>query len=532
MIDGIENAYPNYGLPKKKKYPLPDRKHVLSAIRFFNYVSPQDEKQLAEAILEKIKEYGMKDVGVGPDNRFLKYYKKDADHLEHHGILGGGERVLRKQNKREVELDMSDFKITRNDELMHYRTKGSKNGVRLYQNPDGSLTPLGERHYRDMYGYSKRRSGYGQDAGSSGRSVAVTSDKNKNVTGASSYGKVFQDTSMGPSVLKRNPKYKKGDPRYSPVYDQDPDEVREIGYHYGRTLFPGDHYDSAKSDLYEDPRNFQKTPGDKTAPLHKSREDMKEKLLSKYGSERNIPRDQYEAYLNTPDKDSTEFNNRKNQMRIDKAMVDERRREQAEKEKAESLSGRLQSAYDGASKWVVERADDAKKAAEDAYGKASEAVGKAKDAADKAYDDASKWVVDRADDAKKAAEDAYGKASEAVVDAADKAKGALDQAYQDAAKWLTTAADDVKKTAGEAFDAGKEWVEQAGKDVGEFVDSAVSDVMKAVDDAKNGVTDAANTVGKAAQDGLNWLMGLFGGGNKKEKSKSGPSNRRDEAMKK
>ena len=31
--------------------------------------------------------------------------------------------------------------------LMHYRTRGSKNGVRLYQNPDGTLTPLGREHY-------------------------------------------------------------------------------------------------------------------------------------------------------------------------------------------------------------------------------------------------------------------------------------------------------------------------------------------------------------------------------------------------
>lgn len=31
--------------------------------------------------------------------------------------------------------------------LMHYRTKGSKNGVRLYQYEDGSLTPLGRIHY-------------------------------------------------------------------------------------------------------------------------------------------------------------------------------------------------------------------------------------------------------------------------------------------------------------------------------------------------------------------------------------------------
>lgn len=33
------------------------------------------------------------------------------------------------------------------NELMHYRTKGSKNGIRRYQNEDGSLTPLGRIHY-------------------------------------------------------------------------------------------------------------------------------------------------------------------------------------------------------------------------------------------------------------------------------------------------------------------------------------------------------------------------------------------------
>lgn len=41
--------------------------------------------------------------------------------------------------------------VTREDlenrALAHYRTKGSKNGERLYQYPDGSLTPLGRIHY-------------------------------------------------------------------------------------------------------------------------------------------------------------------------------------------------------------------------------------------------------------------------------------------------------------------------------------------------------------------------------------------------
>ena len=31
--------------------------------------------------------------------------------------------------------------------LMHYRTKGSKNGIRRYQNEDGTLTAEGREHY-------------------------------------------------------------------------------------------------------------------------------------------------------------------------------------------------------------------------------------------------------------------------------------------------------------------------------------------------------------------------------------------------
>lgn len=65
-----------YGLPKLKKYPMPDAKHVRSAIKFFNYVSPANEKELAKAILQRMNEYGITDVEVGPTNRFRKYLKK------------------------------------------------------------------------------------------------------------------------------------------------------------------------------------------------------------------------------------------------------------------------------------------------------------------------------------------------------------------------------------------------------------------------------------------------------------------------
>lgn len=65
-----------YGVPELKKFPMPDKKHVKSAIRFFNYVDPKYEKELAEAILEKAKEFGLvfdEDITVGEDNRFKKY---------------------------------------------------------------------------------------------------------------------------------------------------------------------------------------------------------------------------------------------------------------------------------------------------------------------------------------------------------------------------------------------------------------------------------------------------------------------------
>ena len=71
-----------YTFPKERKFPMPDRKHVISAIRFFNYVDPKDEETLANAILERMEEYGLSfnDFNVGDENRFKKYIpKKEQD---------------------------------------------------------------------------------------------------------------------------------------------------------------------------------------------------------------------------------------------------------------------------------------------------------------------------------------------------------------------------------------------------------------------------------------------------------------------
>ena len=87
-VEGLQHLEPaskpvndphKYGLPKLKKYPMPDARHVKSAIKFFNYVDPANEKELADAILARIREYNIGPLNIGPSNRFKKYYKPRAD---------------------------------------------------------------------------------------------------------------------------------------------------------------------------------------------------------------------------------------------------------------------------------------------------------------------------------------------------------------------------------------------------------------------------------------------------------------------
>ena len=68
-----------FGLPKLRKYPMPDKDHVLSAIRFFNYVSPENEKELARNIKKKMKQYNISPDRVGDKNRLKKYLTEDMD---------------------------------------------------------------------------------------------------------------------------------------------------------------------------------------------------------------------------------------------------------------------------------------------------------------------------------------------------------------------------------------------------------------------------------------------------------------------
>lgn len=65
----------NYGIPELKKYPMPDEKHVKSAIKFFNYVDKDHEKQLANTIKKNIEKFEIEGITIGSKNRFSKYIK-------------------------------------------------------------------------------------------------------------------------------------------------------------------------------------------------------------------------------------------------------------------------------------------------------------------------------------------------------------------------------------------------------------------------------------------------------------------------
>ena len=94
----MEEKYPPdcYGLPERKAYPMPDEKHVLSAIRFFNYVKREEEKELANNINERIQKFKMTDIHVGDKNRFKKYYKPILESCKLEDILDAMKECVEK----------------------------------------------------------------------------------------------------------------------------------------------------------------------------------------------------------------------------------------------------------------------------------------------------------------------------------------------------------------------------------------------------------------------------------------------------
>ena len=67
----------DFGVPNKRKYPIHDEEHVRLAVKMFNHCDPDDEEELAAAIIKRMKKFGIDDIKVSASNRFKKYYKPE-----------------------------------------------------------------------------------------------------------------------------------------------------------------------------------------------------------------------------------------------------------------------------------------------------------------------------------------------------------------------------------------------------------------------------------------------------------------------
>ena len=66
-----------FGIPQERKYPIPDKRHTISAIKLFNHVEDKYEEQLAKAVIKNMKKYGIDSSIIGYHNRLKKYLPKD-----------------------------------------------------------------------------------------------------------------------------------------------------------------------------------------------------------------------------------------------------------------------------------------------------------------------------------------------------------------------------------------------------------------------------------------------------------------------
>ena len=62
-----------FGIPEERKYPMPDKKHVISAIKLFGHVDKKYEEELAKRIIKNIRKYDIDISFVTKNNKLYKY---------------------------------------------------------------------------------------------------------------------------------------------------------------------------------------------------------------------------------------------------------------------------------------------------------------------------------------------------------------------------------------------------------------------------------------------------------------------------
>lgn len=116
----------DFGIPGKRKYPMPDASHVKAAIRMFNHCDPEDEAELAKNIKSKMKKYNLS-IEIGDNNRLSKYINESASIEEvHPGIEYADNGELFGANYSEdyyaIQHIIKDFSKEEFDRISFYST--------------------------------------------------------------------------------------------------------------------------------------------------------------------------------------------------------------------------------------------------------------------------------------------------------------------------------------------------------------------------------------------------------------------------
>lgn len=153
MANNIDNK--KFGVPQQNKFPLTDADHVRSAIRFFNYVEPKYEMELARAILKRAREYGvdLSEINIGDNNRFKKYMPNELRHSRSHKYISkyfknGKWHYLYNKAKHELakklydEWGMKEYKDLKiaEERVNKARREAAENGSLFSQKIDQTMT--------------------------------------------------------------------------------------------------------------------------------------------------------------------------------------------------------------------------------------------------------------------------------------------------------------------------------------------------------------------------------------------------------
>jgi len=183
-----------------------------------------------------------------------------------------------------------------------------------------------------------------------------------------------------------------------------------------------------------------------------------------------------------------------------------------------NISNAIGGAVDGAKKWVSDRWSDISKTTSDTWDNVK------KWTSDK-WNEAKKSVSDTADsigtkvstkwsEVKKGTSDAWENVRSSVSNATNNAKDNASNAWSNMKDRMGGYANSIKSTAKSAFDSVASWASDMGGKIGSGLEGGVNAVRRGAAAIGNGIAGVIGSAVNGVIDGINWVLGKVGSGNR------------------